>query len=69
MRLAANEPDDGNAEGDGDGAGHAQEDSGVPALASSSFRPRPGKSDHNSPSITRKAKGNDEIAHGAGQRS
>ena len=66
MRLAANEPDDGNAEGDGDGTGHAQRrfrsaGAGLEQLSSEARKERPQQPfDHEN-----KAKGNDEIAHGA----
>ena len=66
MRLAANEPDDSNAEGDGHGAGHAQRrfrsaGAGLEQLSSEAGKERPEQPfDHEN-----EAKGNDEIAHGA----
>lgn len=66
MRLAANEPDDDNAESDGGGASHAQRrfrsaGAGLEQLSSEARKERPQQPfDHEN-----EADGNDEIAHGA----
>lgn len=64
--LAANKPDDGNAEGDGNGAGRAQRrfrsaGAGLEKLPPKARKERPQQPfDHEN-----EADGNDEIAHGA----
>jgi hypothetical protein len=70
MRLAANEPDDGNAERDGNGAGHAQRrfrsaGAGLEQLSPEARKERPQQPfDHEN-----EANGNDEIAHGTAGKS